>query len=1071
MTTTGERFFPAVATFVSNSYAPLLDITRTATVNDTVADGRTRTGDRITYTIDVANDGNANSVNTKITDSIPAGTTYVPGSLTVDGNPVSDAANADAGEVSAGTVSVRLGSGAGGSAGTGGTLTTAPAAGSTTRITYTVEITDPYTAGGSVSGGATQATYADMAGRAFAATSNTSPATPVAPARADLAVTQTTSPAVIQRGTPAGVTWTATVTNNGPDTETAPRLVETLPAGVTGVSVVGATCTNSGTTYTCSVVGLASGASKSVAFTATVPATGADPTLAGAVVSGAGTDPTSGNNTDSTGVGVNSAPTPTADFAPLNSPDFSTDINVLANDTDPDTGDTLSLSSVTAPTHGTATIVGGKIRYTLTDQTFIGTDTFTYTACDNRGGCSTPTTVSVAVNDHRRADLKVTQTASPQVVQQAGNRTVTWTAVLTNQGPQAEPSPVLVEKLPADVSAVTYTGATCTVSGITLTCAPGALATGASATVKFTATLPSTAPDPSSATATLSGSLPDPDPSNNTAVAVVGVNRPPLAKADTATLAADVLSLDLPVAANDSDPDSDPLTVTAVTKPAHGTATIVDGKIRYTLTDNTFSGDETLTYTVCDNRGGCSDATVTLAVADHEVADLVVTQTADPKLVQRDGPRVATWIVSVNNAGPERALKPVLVQTLPAGVTAISSSLAACTVTGVVVTCPLDTLADGDTAKITFTATLPADGSDPATASASVTSGSPDPKSSNNTGAVSIALNTAPVADDDAVSLPSTAVKVTIPALFGDQDADGDPLVLHSVEKPKHGTATIVKGKIVYELTDLTFSGDETFSYEVCDERSGCDTAQITVHVAGHQHAPVAVADKVSVVAGNPVTIDVGANDHDADGGPLTVSKITKAARHGTAVLVKGKIVYIPDDGFVGTDTVSYEVCDSTDLCAQATATVQVTAAPPVVKPDTATVRPGGTTVIDVLGNDTDPAGYPLGSLKILGQPAGGTATVKGDTIHYTAPKSARAGIVTIRYQVCNKTGACSEGVVALTIAGDPVKDSGTGSALAYTGSRVLPPLVLTAVVLLLGGLMTRGLLARGRSPRGRHKA
>ncbi|HVM09932.1 MAG TPA: cadherin-like domain-containing protein [Acidimicrobiales bacterium] len=61
---------------------------------------------------------------------------------------------------------------------------------------------------------------------------------------------------------------------------------------------------------------------------------------------------------------------------------------MLANDVDPD-GDTLSVSSFTAPGAGTAVLTNsGAISYTPKNG-FKGIDHFTYTASDGRGGTAT----------------------------------------------------------------------------------------------------------------------------------------------------------------------------------------------------------------------------------------------------------------------------------------------------------------------------------------------------------------------------------------------------------------------------------------------------------------------------------------------------------------------------------------------------------------------------------------------------------------------------------------------------------------------------------------------------------
>ena len=76
-------------------------------------------------------------------------------------------------------------------------------------------------------------------------------------------------------------------------------------------------------------------------------------------------------------------------------------------------------------------------------------------------------------------------------------------------------------------------------------------------------------------------------------------NSPPVAVADTATTAAGT-AVNIAVLANDSDPDSDPLTVTAVSNLVGGTATINgDNTITYTPTAG-FSGAGGFTYTISD---------------------------------------------------------------------------------------------------------------------------------------------------------------------------------------------------------------------------------------------------------------------------------------------------------------------------------------------------------------------------------------------------------------------------------------------------------------------------------------
>ncbi len=66
-------------------------------------------------------------------------------------------------------------------------------------------------------------------------------------------------------------------------------------------------------------------------------------------------------------------------------------IDVLGGDSSPD-GDTLTVTSVGTPAHGTAVINGdNSVMYTPTSGTTAATDAFTYTISDGYGGTSTAT--------------------------------------------------------------------------------------------------------------------------------------------------------------------------------------------------------------------------------------------------------------------------------------------------------------------------------------------------------------------------------------------------------------------------------------------------------------------------------------------------------------------------------------------------------------------------------------------------------------------------------------------------------------------------------------------------------
>ncbi|NIO76520.1 MAG: tandem-95 repeat protein, partial [Armatimonadetes bacterium] len=79
-------------------------------------------------------------------------------------------------------------------------------------------------------------------------------------------------------------------------------------------------------------------------------------------------------------------------------------------------------------------------------------------------------------------------------------------------------------------------------------------------------------------------------------------NDPPVAAADSAVVMENS-SVNIPILANDYDPDGVTITLLSITQPAHG-QNVLEADDTVTYTPNTgYSGADTFTYTILDNRG------------------------------------------------------------------------------------------------------------------------------------------------------------------------------------------------------------------------------------------------------------------------------------------------------------------------------------------------------------------------------------------------------------------------------------------------------------------------------------
>jgi len=179
-----------------------------------------------TYTVTVANNGPAAATSLTVTDTLPAGTTFVSAT------------------------------------GTGWTCTqagaivtcTRPALAVGTAPPIAIVVTAPAAAGTITDTASVAATTLDPA-----PANNTATATTTVGLTADLAVAIVGTPDPIAPG--GAETYTVTVTNNGPSTATSVTVTDTLPAGATFVSAAGAgwLCTQAAGVVTCTLATLPPG--------------------------------------------------------------------------------------------------------------------------------------------------------------------------------------------------------------------------------------------------------------------------------------------------------------------------------------------------------------------------------------------------------------------------------------------------------------------------------------------------------------------------------------------------------------------------------------------------------------------------------------------------------------------------------------------------------------------------------------------------------------------------------------------------------------------------------------------
>lgn len=147
--------------------------------------------------------------------------------------------------------------------------------------------------------------------------------------RSDLSVTQLDSPDPVLINN--NLTYTITVTNNGPDTATNVTLLDTIPPGTQYVSAMPGqgSCSRNGNQVTCTLGSLNNGVSTAV--TIVVLPTGLGTISNQASVTANEVDPNGSNNAMTVNTTVNAPPTPT--FTPSNTPTYTPSATFTPTDT------------------------------------------------------------------------------------------------------------------------------------------------------------------------------------------------------------------------------------------------------------------------------------------------------------------------------------------------------------------------------------------------------------------------------------------------------------------------------------------------------------------------------------------------------------------------------------------------------------------------------------------------------------------------------------------------------------------------------------------------------------------
>ncbi len=269
----------------------------------------------------------------------------------------------------------------------------------------------------------------------------------------------------------------------------------------------------------------------------------------------------------------------------------------------------------------------------------------------------------------------------------------------------------------------------------------------------------------------------------------------------------------------------------------------------------------------------------------------------------------------------------------------------------------------------------------------------------------------APLAMPDTATTPN-GLAVNIATATNDYYPAAGAKTYSIITAPASGTATInaSTGLITYTPA-TTYNGVRSMVYRVLNTVTGlADTAYAYVNITNG--AIVANDDyPAGALSGIVQTINVKANDTDPENPVLDASypvSIISPPTNGTALVNgSGNVVYTPDAGFSGNDTLFYSIVEPAPLCGSirrdtAMVVIVVMNRPPVPVNDNTSGPPCNPITINLVANDSDPEGNTLTvtNLSALNPPAAGSLTNNNDGTVTFGPANGFTGIVTFTYRL-----------------------------------------------------------------------
>jgi len=466
-------------------------------------------------------------------------------------------------------------------------------------------------------------------------------------------------------------------------------------------------------------------------------------------------------------------------------------------------------------------------------------------------------------------------------------------------------------------------------------------------------------------------------------ITVTPVNDPPTADDQGVSTEEDTL---LAINLTGSDPDGDQVSFNVDSGPSHGSLSGTLPNLIYTPLED-YNGPDSFTFIANDG------------LIDSEAATVGITVNPVNDAPEADDQTLATD------------------EDVPVSITLTGSDVDGDSISFTIADGPSHGSLSGVLPNLTYTPASDYNGPD------SFTFTTNDSHTDSTAATVSITvseINDAPIAIAQSVSTGEDS-----PAVFTltGSDIDGDSLIFSIGSAPDHGSLSGSAPNMTYS-PDADYHGADSFTFKANDGLLDSTLATINITVSPVNDAPAGNDQSVSTEENTSLGISLSGSDVDGDSLTyVVVNNPTDGSLSGTAP----NILYSPDAGYNGPDSITFKVNDGAEDSPLATVTINVTPIndPPTADDQGTSTEEDSSVAITLTGSDPDGDSI---SFSVAAGPSHGSLTGSPPNVTYT-PGGNYNGSDSFTFKV--NDGTVDSAVATVNIMVNPVNDAPTADSQA----------------------------------------